>query len=86
MQSCVSDVEIKGQETEDQFLSTRSPDLLSAVSQISPTISANRGQVASTASQQPAKIPPPSETRKTSQHPQIPVFWLSNLVTLFTVC
>lgn len=77
MQSCVSDVEIKGQETEDQLLSTRSPDLLStvdAVSQIPPTLSANRGQVESTASPQPAKIPPPSATRKTSQHPQIPVF------------
>lgn len=77
MHSCVSDIEIKGQETEDQFLSTRSPDLLGAVdavSQISPTISANRGRVEGTASPQPAKTPPPSEARKTSQHPQIPVF------------
>lgn len=88
-QFCVSKVETKGEETEDPFLSTRSPDVLSAVdavSQISPTISASRGQVESTASPQPAKIPPPSERRETSQHPQIPVVSLSGLLTLFTVC
>lgn len=87
-QSCVSDVATKGQDLEDQFLSTRSPDLLSAVdvSPNSPTTSANRGQVESTASSQPAKIPP-SEMSKTSWHPQIPVFWLSGLLlTILSVC
>lgn len=77
MQSCVSDVEIKGQESEDQLLSTRSPDLLTAVdavTQLSPTIFTNRGQVESTASPHPVKIPQPPGTRKTSQHLQIPVF------------
>lgn len=89
MQSCVSDAEIKSQETEDQFLSTRSPDLPSAgdvVSQMSPTVSANRGEVGAPASPLPAKIPAPSETRKASQHPHIPACCLACLLTLFTVC
>uniref|UniRef100_UPI0037E7224E membrane frizzled-related protein n=1 Tax=Semicossyphus pulcher TaxID=241346 RepID=UPI0037E7224E len=57
--------QIKGQEVEDQMLSTSPPDLLSAgdgASHTLPTISANRSQLDSTASPPPARIPP-SETR-----------------------
>lgn len=64
--SCVFDVEIKAQEMEDQFLSTRSPNQQSAVdavSQPAPTTSASKGQVEVTASPQPAKVTP-SERRK----------------------
>ncbi|CAG06451.1 unnamed protein product [Tetraodon nigroviridis] len=71
--SRVSDADVKGQETEDRSLSTRAPDLLSAAdagSQICPTTSADRGRVESTASPRPAKIPPSSETRESSQRPQ----------------
>lgn len=62
----VPDLEIKGQAVEDQLLTTSPPDLLSAgdgASHTLPTISANRGQLDTTAAPEPARIPP-SETRK----------------------
>lgn len=60
-------LEIKGQEVEEQFLSTRPPDPQSAgegAPYTLPTIPGNRIQLESTAAPQPAKIPP-SETRET---------------------
>lgn len=60
-------LEMKGQEVEEQFLSTRPPDLQSAgegAPHTLPTIPGNRIQLDSTVAPQPAKIPP-SETRET---------------------
>lgn len=62
------DLEMKGQEVEDQLLSTHPPDMVSAgdgASQTLPAVSANRSELESTAAAQPPKIPP-SEMRKRS--------------------
>lgn len=59
---------MKGQEVEDQLLSTHPPDMVSAgdgASQTLPAVSANRSELESTAAAQPPKIPP-SEMRKRS--------------------
>lgn len=62
----LDDAEMKGQEVEEQFLSTRPPDLQGAgggAPNALPTIPGNSIQPDSTAAPQPAKIPP-SEARE----------------------
>lgn len=62
----LDDAEMKGQEVEEQFLSTRPPDLQGAgggAPNALPTIPGNSIQPDSTAALQPAKIPP-SEARE----------------------
>lgn len=61
------DAEIKGQEVEQQFVSTRPPDLQEAGggdAHVSPTVTGNIIQPGSTAAPQPAKIPPSESSEK----------------------